>query len=44
MKEQVSIRKEKMAEAVYHNNSRYFFSGVRKLNAGKRSQPVCVDG
>ncbi len=44
MKEQVSISKEKMAEAVYHNNSRDLFSEVRKMNAGKRSQPVSVDG
>ncbi len=33
-----------MAEAVYHNNSRDIFSEVRKMNAGKRSQPVSVDG
>ncbi len=33
-----------MAEAVYHNNSRDLFSEVRKMNAGKRSQPVSVDG
>ncbi len=44
MIEQVIIRKEKMAEAVYHNNSRDFFSEVRKMNAGKRSPPVSVDG
>ncbi len=44
MKEQVSIRKEKMAEAVYHNNVRDLFSEVRKMNAGKRSKPVSVDG
>ncbi len=44
LKEQVSIRKEKMAEAVYHNNSRDLFSEVRKMNARKRSQLVSVDG
>ncbi len=33
-----------MAEAAYHNNSRDLFSEVRKMNAGKRSQPVSVDG
>ncbi len=44
LKEQVSIRKEKMAEAVYDNKNRDLFSEVRKMNAGKRSQPVSVDG
>ncbi len=29
---------------MYHNNSRDLFSEVRKMNAGKRSQPVSVDG
>ncbi len=33
-----------MAKAVYHNNSRDLFSEVSKMNAGKRSQPVSVDG
>ncbi len=33
-----------MAEAVYHNNSRDIFSEIRKMNVGKRSQPVSVDG
>ncbi len=44
VKEQVSIRKEKMAEAVFHNISRDAFSEVRKINTDKRSQPVNVDG
>ncbi len=44
LKEQVSIRKEKMAEAVYHNNSGDLFSEVRKMNTGKGSQPLSFDG
>ncbi len=44
LKEQVSIRKEKMAEVVYHNNTRDLYSEVRKMKASKRSQPLSVDG
>ncbi len=38
-----SVRKDKMEEAVYNNNSRDLFAKVRKMNARKQSNPVSVD-